>query len=287
MNKSNIVTGILSILFYLVFLFFYLQDTIDELMFLIILFISLITLLIILFVMRKKHSRKRNISIAIIILFLLFSYEFLLLGYTTQSHLVNVYVEPTQAIEESGIFLLGVNKLTLHNKHDEIVTAQNDDVLSITKIDNRMIYEIKNNQLLLWLHLKKEPIEETKHNVRIFLSQEDVWLREFFNREQIGGDSAGLGLVLSGLYKRGDIKNKVPIAVTGAINEKGEVFPVGYMKEKIQITEKSGIPFMIVPRENAEEVDKIQNELKASVEIYYVSSVDEAIQLINDLNKKQ
>ena len=288
MSKSSIVTGILSLLFYFVFLLLYLHDVIDELLFLCILFISLIILFIILFVFRKKSASKRKISIAIVILFLLFSYEFLLLGYITQSHLVNLYVEPTQAIEESGIYLLAVNKITLHNKHDddEIFTTQYDDALTITKINNRMTYEVKNNQLLLWLHLKKEPIDETEHNVKIYLSHENIWLSEFFSREQIGGDSAGLGLALTGLYKRGNIKNQLPIAVTGAINEKGDVFPVGYMKEKMQITEKSGIPFMIIPSENAEEVTKIQNELKTNVEIFPVSSVDEATQLINDLNEK-
>lgn len=288
MNKSNIVTGILSILFYLVFLLLYLQDVINELMFLCLLFIGLIILLLTLIVFRKKRATKQKISIAIIILFLLFCYEFLLLGYITPSHLANLYVEPTEVIEDSGIYLLGVNKLTLSNKHDieEVLKTQNGDVLTITEVNNRMIYGIKNNQLLLWLHLQKEPIEETEHNVKKYLGQEDEWLSEFFGREQIGGDSAGLSLVLTGLYKRGSLKNQIPIAITGAINEKGDVFPVGYMKEKIQITEKSGIPFMIIPSENAEEVAKLQNELKASGEIFDVSNVDEAIQIINDLNEK-
>lgn len=288
MNKSNIVTGILSILFYLVFLLLYLQDVINELMFLCLLFIELIILLLTLIVFRKKRATKQKISIAIIILFLLFCYEFLLLGYITPSHLANLYVEPTEVIEDSGIYLLGVNKLTLSNKHDieEVLKTQNGDVLTITEVNNRMIYGIKNNQLLLWLHLQKEPIEETEHNVKKYLGQEDEWLSEFFGREQIGGDSAGLSLVLTGLYKRGSLKNQIPIAITGAINEKGDVFPVGYMKEKVQITEKSGIPFMIIPSENAEEVAKLQNELKASVEIFDVSNVDEAIQIINDLNEK-
>ncbi|WP_075618601.1 S16 family serine protease [Paenisporosarcina indica] len=289
MIKPSVVTIILTILFYLVFLFFYLQDVINELMFLCILFIGLVILLLTLIVFRKRRASKRKTSIAIIILFLLFSYEFLLLGYTTPSHLANLYVEPTQAIEDSGIYLLAVNKVTLRNKHDneEILATQNGDVLTITKLNNRMIYGVKNSQLLLWLHLQKEPIEETEDNVKKYLGQEDEWLDEFFSRKQIGGDSSGLSLVLSGLYKRGDLKNQIPIAVTGAINEKGDVLPVGYMKEKIQIAEKSGIPFMIIPSENAVEVAEIQNELKANVEIFDVSNVEEAIQLINDLNEKQ
>lgn len=288
MIKSSIVTGTLSILFYLVILLLYLQDIINELMFLCILLISLIILLLTLIVFRKKRASKRGISVAFIILFLLFCYEFLLLGYTTPSHLINLYVEPTEAIEDSGIFLLPVQKITIRNKHEmkEILKTRDGDVLSISKINNRMIYGFKNRQILLWLHLQKESIEETEDNVKKYLGQEDEWLNNFFNREQISGDSAGLNLVLNGLYKRGKFKSEIPIAVTGAINGKGDVFPVEYIKEKVKITEKSGIEFMIIPSENAEEVANVQNELKANVEIFDVSNVDEAIQIINDLNKK-
>ena len=43
---------------------------------------------------------------------------------------------------------------------------------------------------------------------------------------------------------------------------------------------------MIIPSENAEEVATIQKEIKANVEIFDVSHVDEAVQLIHDLNEK-
>jgi hypothetical protein len=285
MNKSNIVAGILSILFYFVFLLLYLQDVINEWVFLSVLFFGLLALLLSLIVFRKKRASQREISTALILLMLLFSYEFLLLGYTTPSHLINLYVEPTEAIEDSGIFLLPVQVITIRNKHDleGILTSRNDDVLTMTILNNRKIYGFKNRQILSWF--QKALIEESENNVKKYLGQEDEWLNQFFKREQISGDSAGLNLVLNGLYKQGQFKNEIPIAVTGAINEKGDVFPVDYMKEKVQITERASIPFMIIPSGNAEEVAKIQNELKSNVEIFAVSNVDEAIQIINDLNK--
>jgi hypothetical protein len=285
MNKSKIVAGILTILFYFVFLLLYLQDVINEWVFLSVLFFGLLALLLSLIVFRKKRASQREISTALILLMLLFSYEFLLLGYTTPSHLINLYVEPTEAIEDSGIFLLPVQVITIRNKHDleGILTSRNDDVLTMTILNNRKIYGFKNRQILSWF--QKALIEESENNVKKYLGQEDEWLNQFFKREQISGDSAGLNLVLNGLYKQGQFKNEIPIAVTGAINEKGDVFPVDYMKEKVQITERASIPFMIIPSGNAEEVAKIQNELKSNVEIFAVSNVDEAIQIINDLNK--
>lgn len=122
MIKSSIIAAILTIIFYLVFLFLYLQDVIGELMFLCVLFIGLMVLLLSLFVFRKK----RYTSIAVIVLFLLFCYEFLLLGLTTPTHLVNLYVEPTEAIEGSGLFLLPVQVITISNKQEfeEILTTR-------------------------------------------------------------------------------------------------------------------------------------------------------------------
>lgn len=121
----------------------------------------------------------------------------------------------------------------------------------------------------------------------LYLGHEDEWLTTFLSQRNIGGDSVGLCLALSGRFKQGDFQNQLHIAVTGSINKHGDVFRVGNMKEKIQITEKTGIPFMIIPSENAEEVAAIQKEIIANVEIFDVSHVDEAVQLIQDLNTKR
>nr|WP_283175714.1 S16 family serine protease [Lysinibacillus sp. Bpr_S20] len=100
------------------------------------------------------------------------------------------------------------------------------------------------------------------------------------------GNSAGLGLALTGLIMRGDVQNDVPIAVTGAISETGEVLPIGLLKEKILIAEKSSVPFMIIPTKNAEEAAQIQKEHNINVKILDVSKIDEAVQLINEINNQ-
>lgn len=292
MNKSSIVTLIITILFYVVFLFLYLQDIINELIFVCLLFISLIILLLTSILFRKKHAIKRKISIATCIIFLLFCYELPLIGYyTSPTHYAYAYIEPTEAIEGSGIFSIGVNEISIENGKskpavEELLINQHIDVLSIIEVNKKIIYGSKNRQILKWLHLEKEHSpNEMKENVSLYLGSEDEWLTSFLSRK-IGGDSAGLSLALNGRFKQGDFQNQLSITVTGAINENGDVYGVGNMKEKIQITEKTGIPFMIIPSENAKEVEVIQKEIKTSVEIFDVSHVDEAIQLIQDLNEK-
>ncbi|MBU0904093.1 MAG: hypothetical protein KKF57_02820 [Firmicutes bacterium] len=294
MKKSSIVTGILSILFYLLFLLLYIQDVINELLFLFILLISLNFLVILFLVFRKKRDIKREIIISTSIIFVLFCYELPLIGYyTSPSHLAYAYIEPTEALEGSGIYSIGVNQLNLENEKskqavEELLTKQHIDVLSVFEVNQKIVYGIKNRQILKWLQLQKEHSpEETKENVALYLGHEDEWLKNFLSRSDIGGDSSGLSLALSGRINQGDFQNKLTIAVTGSINKNGDVFSVGKMKEKIQITEKTGIPYMIIPSENAEEVAVIQKEINANVEIFDVSHVDEAVQLIQDLNEKK
>lgn len=295
MNKSRSVTVILSIIFYLLFLFLYIQDVINELLFLLLLFMSVLMLfissIILFIVFRKKRVLNRNIAIATSIIFVLFCYELPLIGYTAATHIAYGYLEPVEALEGSRIYSIGVVKLEIskgESKHsvDEMLTKRHIDVLSVIDIDNEITYGVKNRQILTWLHLRKEQSpEETKENVALYLGQEDEWLKTFLNRRNTAGDSAGLSLALSGRFKQGDFNNQFPIAVTGAINENGDVLSVGYLKEKIQITEKAGIPLMIIPSENAEEVAAIQKEIKANVEIFDVTHVDEAIQVIIDFNE--
>lgn len=289
MNKSSFIIGVLTIIYYLLFLLLYLQDVINEFVFVCILFLSLIILLIYLIVFRKQSVNKRKIAIATFIIFLLLLYEFpLALIYNPPTYLANIYKQPSEVLEGSGIFLVGVSQLNLTEKSKQdvikLLSKQQADVLSVEEVDNKMIYSSKNSQILKLLHLQKDPIKQMGENVTQYLGKEEELVNSFTKQSDTSGSSAGLGLALSGRLKNGDYQNRLPIAVTGAINENGEVLSIGYMKEKIQIVEKSGIPYMIIPSENAEQAVAIQKELKAKVEIFDVSHVDEAVQLIQHLN---
>lgn len=154
--------------------------------------------------------------------------------------------------------------LTEKSKRDviEILSKQQADVLSVEEVDNKMIYSSKNSQILKLLHLQKDPIKQMGENVTQYLGKEEELVNSFTKQSDTSGSSAGLGLALSGRLKNGDYQNSLPIAVTGAINENGEVLSIGYMKEKIQIVEKSVIPYMIIPSENAEQAAKNTKRIK-------------------------
>ena len=289
---STILHISLTLLFYLLFLFLYLQDVIDEISYLAILLISLLILSISIVVFRKKRTVRRKMTIPLSILLLLFCYELPLIGFAAQSHIAEIYFEPSETVERSGIFIIGIGVETLNNMESkqavqEQLTKEHKDVLTIIELTNPMGYKNKNRTLLSWLGLnEKSPKEEMREYLREYFGKEEQRLTDYFNYDSATGNSAGLAILLTELMINGTFQNHLPIAVTGAINGKGEVTAVGGIKEKIQIAEKSGFQFMIIPSENSKEAETFQKEINTNIRIFDVNHVDEAVEQINYLNEK-
>ncbi|MFJ5771626.1 S16 family serine protease [Psychrobacillus sp. NPDC093180] len=284
------MTGLFSFLYYSLLLILHLQDLIGGVTFLFFLLLSLLILLITRIVLRKK-SYKRKITVAAWMILLLFCFEFLLIFYEGYTHRVSFYVEPETVYVNSGIYLIGVNKIDFENMEskksvEELLNKQNAEYLDIHEITNRELYGSKNRKLLELLNLRKNSGERLRENVYQYLGHEDPYLNKFINRDHTDSNSAELGLALTGLFIEGDFQNNLNFAVTGSINKTGDVLKVSGIKEKIHIAEISGFSYMIIPSENAEEAAKIQQEHHKEIQIFDVSHIDEAIQLINELNDK-
>ncbi|MGE7602564.1 S16 family serine protease [Peribacillus sp. NPDC097675] len=229
-------------------------------------------------------------TISLSILFLLFCYELPLIGFAVQSHIADIYHEPSETVERSGIYIIGIDVETLNNMESkqavrDQLTNEHKDVLTITEINNSMSYTNKNRTLLSWFGLNaKSPKEKMREDLREYFGKEEQRLTDYFHNDHATGNSAGLAILLTELIINGTFQNHIPIAVTGAINGKGEVTAVGGIKEKIQIAEKSGFQFMIIPSENGKEAETFQKELHANIRILDVNQVDEAVKQINYLN---
>ncbi|MGG0656243.1 S16 family serine protease [Rummeliibacillus pycnus] len=185
--------------------------------------------------------------------------------------------------------MLGVNQINFEFMENKLAVTklldkQHINALNIVEITNQLRYESKNRQLLDWFHLKKNDAEQMKESVRHNLEIKDKRIDAFLNRNHI--HSAGLALVLSEIIIKDNLQNTLPIAVTGGIDKKGDVLSIGVLKEKIQIASLSGIPFMIVPSENAKEAAKIQKEIHTNIQIFNVANIDEAIKVVKKINNK-
>ena len=93
------------------------------------------------------------------------------------------------------------------------------------------------------------------------------------------GPSAGIALctalvsVLTGIPARADV------AMTGEITLRGQVLPIGGLKEKLLAAHRGGIKTVIIPDENRRDLKEIPDNIKADLDIKPVKWIDEVLQL--------
>ncbi|HNL37105.1 MAG TPA: endopeptidase La, partial [Agitococcus sp.] len=91
------------------------------------------------------------------------------------------------------------------------------------------------------------------------------------------GPSAGIGMctalvsVLTGIPVRADV------AMTGEITLRGQVLPIGGLKEKLLAAHRGGIKTVLIPEENARDLKDIPDNIKADLTIKTVKWIDEVL----------
>ncbi|KAJ6645180.1 Lon protease [Pseudolycoriella hygida] len=85
------------------------------------------------------------------------------------------------------------------------------------------------------------------------------------------------------------LMTKVPVnrtvAMTGEITLRGTVLPIGGLKEKLLAASRGGIQTVIIPKDNVKDLEDIPPNIKKSLEILSVSTIDEVLKLAL-VNKK-
>jgi ATP-dependent Lon protease len=69
------------------------------------------------------------------------------------------------------------------------------------------------------------------------------------------------------------------VAMTGEITLRGNVLPIGGLKEKMLAARRAGITIVLVPKLNKKDVDEIASHLKRGLQIHLVDEVDEVLRL--------
>jgi ATP-dependent Lon protease len=93
------------------------------------------------------------------------------------------------------------------------------------------------------------------------------------------GPSAGIAMttalvsVLTGIPVRADV------AMTGEITLRGEVLPIGGLKEKLLAAHRGGIKQVLIPEENVKDLAEIPDTVKNSIEISPVRWIDRVLEL--------
>jgi ATP-dependent Lon protease len=89
------------------------------------------------------------------------------------------------------------------------------------------------------------------------------------------GPSAGVGMCTALVSALSNIPVKASVAMTGEITLRGEVLPIGGLKEKLLAALRGGIKTVLIPVENEREMKEIPNNIKQGLEIIPVRWIDE------------
>ena len=118
------------------------------------------------------------------------------------------------------------------------------------------------------LGLKEEVFEE--HSVHVHVPEGAV---------PKDGPSAGITILtsLASAFTRRKVRKN--LAMTGEMTLRGQVLPVGGIKEKILAAKRAGIKEIILSQENRKDIEEIQSIYLKGLKFHYVSRAEEVLQL--------
>ena len=111
---------------------------------------------------------------------------------------------------------------------------------------------------------------------------------EFFNKSDLhlhipsgaqpkDGPSAGVTIATALVSLASGRKVKPHLGMTGEITLRGQVLPIGGVKEKVLAAHRSGLRTVILPHRNEQDLDDVPDEIKQSMKFIFVDTVDEVI----------
>ena len=110
-----------------------------------------------------------------------------------------------------------------------------------------------------------------------FFEKSDIHLHIPAGAQPKDGPSAGVTMatalvsLISGRPVRADV------GMTGEITLRGQVLPVGGIKEKVLAAHRAGLKTVILPKRNASDLEDLPEEVRKSMKFIFVETVDEVL----------
>ena len=93
------------------------------------------------------------------------------------------------------------------------------------------------------------------------------------------GPSAGIGICTAIVSVFSGIPVRASVAMTGEITLRGQVLPIGGLKEKLLAAHRGGVKTVIIPDENKRDLKEIPENIKADLDIQTVKWIDEVLDI--------
>ena len=93
------------------------------------------------------------------------------------------------------------------------------------------------------------------------------------------GPSAGIGMCTALVSAATHIPVKANVAMTGEITLRGEVLPIGGLKEKLLAAHRGGIQTVLIPEENRKDLADIPKNILSKLDVRPVRWIDEVLEV--------
>lgn len=166
---------------------------------------------------------------------------------------------------EMGGDLLTIEAVIVPGKGKHVITGQLGDVM-------------------------KESVQAAMSVVRSRAKALGIKSNEFYEKNDIhihvpeggvpkDGPSAGVAMCVAIVSILTGIKVKADVAMTGEITLRGEVLPIGGLKEKLLAAHRGGIKTVLIPKENSRDLVEIPENIKENLDIRPVQWIDQVLEL--------
>jgi ATP-dependent Lon protease len=112
-----------------------------------------------------------------------------------------------------------------------------------------------------------------------FYSKYDVHIHVPEGATPKDGPSAGVGMCTAMVSALTSIPVKSNVAMTGEITLRGEVLPIGGLKEKLLAAHRGGIDTVLIPDDNQRDLKEIPDNIKDKLDIIPVKWIDEVLEV--------
>jgi len=166
---------------------------------------------------------------------------------------------------EVGGDLLSIEAIVVPGKGKHVITGQLGDVM-------------------------KESVQAAMSVVRSRAAMLGIASKDFYETNDIhihvpegavpkDGPSAGIAMCTAIVSVLTNIPVRADVAMTGEITLRGEVLPIGGLKEKLLAAHRGGIKVVLIPSENLRDLVDIPENIKDNLDIKPVRWIDEVLQV--------
>ncbi len=112
-----------------------------------------------------------------------------------------------------------------------------------------------------------------------FYQKQDIHIHVPEGATPKDGPSAGIGMCTALVSALTDIPVRADVAMTGEITLRGEVLPIGGLKEKLLAAHRGGIQVVVIPEENERDLVDLPKNIKQNLDIRPVRWIDEVLEI--------